>query len=465
MWCEVLKVDRVGTHDNFFELGGDSIQGAILVNKLQDRLGEVVHVLTLFDAQTVSDLSAYLREHYPAAVARLCGTEPAPEAAPARPARRLGPAEVAEFERLVTAGRPRPAGAAGPKNPPAVFVLAPPRSGTTLLRVMLAGHPRLFGPPELELLSFGTLQERKASFAGRGSFRLEGAVRAVMELKGCDAEQAKRVMADCEERGLTTQQFYRLLQDWVGGRVLVDKTPSYALDRRVLGRAEAEFDGALYVHLLRHPYATIHSFEESRMAQWLFRHGHRFSERELGELFWLVCHRNVVEFLKGVPEGRKHRVRFEDLVSRPEETARGLCGFLGLEYDPGVVQPYRDKEARMTDGIHAVSKMVGDPKFHTHQGINPSVADSWARDYTEDFLGELTRELARQLGYHDLTPPLAKAAARPALPPIPRLSREDDRDEILASVDQLSDQDVDSLLREMLDGGADTPPAQTEAGR
>jgi hypothetical protein len=465
MWCEVLKLDRVGVHDNFFELGGDSIQGAILVNQLQERLGEIVHVLTLFDAQTVSDLAAYLREHYPTGVARMCGSELPRETTTAKPIRQIGAAEVALFEQLFIGGRPQRAGAAGAKNPPAIFVLAPPRSGTTLLRVMLAGHERLFGPPELELLSFSTLQERKTFFAGRGSFRLEGTIRALMEIEGCDAEQAKQLMAEYEDQGMATQQFYRLLQERIGGRILVDKTPNYAFDRQVLGRAEVEFDGALYLHLLRHPYGMIHSFEESKMAQWLFQYKHRFSDRELGEMLWLISHRNIVDFLEGVPEKRQHRVRFEDLVHRPEATGRELCDFLGLEFDPDIVQPYRDKEARMTDGIHAVSKMIGDPKFHKHQGIDASVADNWARDYTEDFLGELSREMARKLGYDNLTLPLAKepsrvaASARPALTPIPRLSREDNGEKILANLDQMSDQDVDSLLREMMAGGSGTPPA------
>jgi acyl transferase domain-containing protein len=465
MWREVLNLDRVGIHDNFFELGGDSIEGAILVNMLQERLGEFVHVLTLFDTQTVSDLAAYLREHYPAGVARMCGVELTQETTTAKPARQIGPAEVALFEQMVTGWMPQRAGAAGAKNSPAIFVLAPPRSGTTLLRVMLAGHARLFGPPELELLSFNTLPERKAFFAGRGSFRLEGSLRAIMEIQGCDAEQAEQVMAEYEDQGMTTQQFYRLLQGWIGSRVLVDKTPTYAMDRTVLERAEQEFEGALYLHLLRHPYGMIHSFEESKMSQWLFQYKHRFSDRELGELVWLVSHRNIVAFLEGVPKERQHRVRFEDLVQQPEATGRELCDFLGLEFDEDVVQPYRDKEARMTDGLHAVSKMIGDPKFHTHQGIDPSVADNWTRDYTEDFLGDLTREMARHLGYENLTPPLAKAPVRaappvrPAMTPIPRLSREDNGEQILANLDQMSDQDVDSLLRQMMNGGTN-PPVQ-----
>ena len=53
-------------------------------------------------------------------------------------------------------------------------MLSPPRSGSTLLRVMLGGNPRLFAPPELELLNFDTLAERRDAFPGRDAFRLEG---------------------------------------------------------------------------------------------------------------------------------------------------------------------------------------------------------------------------------------------------------------------------------------------------
>lgn len=53
----------------------------------------------------------------------------------------------------------------------------------------------------------------------------------------------------------------------------------------------------------------------------------------------------------------------------------------------------------MTDGLHGVSIMRGDPKFHRHAGIDPAVADHWRRDHAEDFLGDATWELAEALGY------------------------------------------------------------------
>jgi len=258
----VLGSEQVGVHDSFFALGGNSITGAVLINRLQQELGEIVHVVVIFDAPTVAELAAHLQREHPAAVARRFGGElavgaavPAPgrprqlqaavETAPDRlpelaTAAIVAPVDdgkLAELRRLLRplAFRPRVAAA---KNPPAVLVLSPPRSGTTLMRVMLAGHPGLFAPPELELLSFGTMAERRAAFSGRDSFWLEGLLRAVMEARGVDAAGAAAIVEEAERQDWDTADFYALMQSWLGERRLVDKTPSYALDPAVLARAE-----------------------------------------------------------------------------------------------------------------------------------------------------------------------------------------------------------------------------------
>lgn len=45
-------------------------------------------------------------------------------------------------------------------------------------------------------------------------------------------------------------------------------------------------------------------------------------------------------------EGRVHRVRYEDLVERPEERTRELCAFLDLEFDPAMLDVgYRNTAA------------------------------------------------------------------------------------------------------------------------
>ena len=216
LWREAAGTARAGIHDSFFELGGSSISAAILINRLQERLGEIVHVVAIFDHPTVAGFAAYLARDYPRAVARVWAEEALGEredaAGPSGPvAAKSGSRFCA---RIVIPVSWRPAAL---KNPPAVFVLSPPRSGSTLLRVMLAGHPRLFAPPELELLTFADMAERKAAFSGRDSFWLEGLLRAVMEVRRCGPEEATEILAACEREALPTQELYRRLQGWLGG--------------------------------------------------------------------------------------------------------------------------------------------------------------------------------------------------------------------------------------------------------
>ena len=144
---------------------------------------------------------------------------------------------------------------------------------------MLGGHPALFAPPELELLGFNTLRERAEHFAGRNGFLLEGALRAIMEARQCDAREARRTMTEFEHGGMTVKEFYARLQGWLGGRTLVDKTPSYSLDAAVLRRAEERFDGARYIHLQRHPLSMIRSFIEAKLNDIFVRYKHPFAPR------------------------------------------------------------------------------------------------------------------------------------------------------------------------------------------
>jgi hypothetical protein len=266
------------------------------------------------------------------------------------------------------------------------------------LRVMLAGHPHLFAPPELELLSFNTLRERAEAFAGRNSVWLEGTVRALMEIHGWDAQRAKDFLNRCEQQDLTTQQLYAIMQKQLGQRVLVEKTPAYALDLAILQRAEETFEQAHYIHLIRHPSAMLHSFEEASLDQVFFRYAHPFETRELAELIWLLSHQNIRAFFQAIPADRRIQVHFEELVQNPEGVMRAIAAFLHLEFHSDMLQPYVSQ--RMTDGISASSKMLGDIKFHQPQTIDAGVIDRWQKAPREPVLGEMTRRMAEVLGYH-----------------------------------------------------------------
>ena len=180
--------------------------------------------------------------------------------------------------------------------------------------------------------------------------------------------------------------------------MLVDKTPSYALELEVLRRAEREFAGARYLHLVRRPEAVIHSYEEAHLEQIFPRFAHPYSGREVAEMVWAISQQNILEFLSAVSAERQHRVVFEELVAEPRRVLEGVSEFLGLEYEAGMSEPYRERAERMTDGVRAESKMLGDIKFHEHRGIEAGVGDRWRAAAGDLEIGEVTRELARSLG-------------------------------------------------------------------
>ncbi len=69
-WSAILHFDGIGIYDNFFELGGDSLQATILLNRLQEQLGEAIPSHVLFQVQSINDLADYLRQHCPGAIRR-----------------------------------------------------------------------------------------------------------------------------------------------------------------------------------------------------------------------------------------------------------------------------------------------------------------------------------------------------------------------------------------------------------
>jgi len=71
VWCKTLDLEHVGVDDDFFEIGGDSIRAAVVVNRLQERLGETLYVVAVFEAPTVAELARDLEERHPEAVARV----------------------------------------------------------------------------------------------------------------------------------------------------------------------------------------------------------------------------------------------------------------------------------------------------------------------------------------------------------------------------------------------------------
>lgn len=379
-WCEVLNIpeNALSIKDNLFEIGGDSIIAIKIINKLQKVFDEIFQLATLFEYPTPELFARYIDDKNALSSFR-----------------EIGPAELEEFRKAI---RPISMPPAEAKSGKAVFILAPPRSGSTLLRVILAGNDQLFSPPELELAGFETMADRKQMLSGKFEFLKEGLTRTIMELEGIAVEEAKRMVSEMETSRQPTHEVYQWLQGKLHGRILVDKTPSYAYSLSFLQAIRRQFPEAVYVHLVRNPQSVLHSYAEAKMDQ-IYRYSTPFNALQTGELEWLNCHDNILRFKDSLSPEQYVQVNYEALVKEPETTVRQLCDRIGVVYQDKMIDVYGNKEEKMVDGIHKESKMIGDVKFLTkHQKIDTDSLDRW-REKGMYRLSTLTKEIALKLGY------------------------------------------------------------------
>jgi acyl transferase domain-containing protein/alpha-beta hydrolase superfamily lysophospholipase len=274
-----------------------------------------------------------------------------------------------------------------------VFLLSSPRSGSTLLRVMLAGHPDLFSPPELHLLPFDSMGPWGRTLAP--NYLTEGLQRALMELLRLDAKAAQAAVQSMIDADKPAQQIYAMLQDLAGDRMVVDKSPTYGVNIATLRRAEVLFERPRYIHLVRHPFAVIESFVRNRMDK--LAGIETQDPYGLAEQAWLTTNNNIRRFLQEVDPARRHFMKYEQLVTDPEAVARSLCAFLEIPFEPAMLKPYEG--ARMTDGVHARSLPIGDPAFLSHSEIDSKLANAWRVVELPWTVGPETSDLAETFGY------------------------------------------------------------------
>lgn len=445
IWVRVLGIADIGIFDNFFEIGGDSLLGMRVINAIQEKANSTVHITALLEFPTISSLSEYLEKNYFNSELNVDGAD----------SRDNIIIDQDLLNRFSTGFRSSltPLSESGQKNSRAIFLLSPPRSGSTLLRAMLAGHNGLFSPPELELLKFNNLGERwNASLESSTMF--EGVIEALMNIHSCSAEQAYALMRKYENAKLPIKDFYAQIQKWIEPRILVDKTPSYAFNGETLARAEAYFENAFYIHLTRHPAGMIRSFENAKLDLMVTRRVREnipFGRKTLGELIWLLAETNIQKFLRAIPSNRKQFIKFEDLVHDPERVLRELCASLDLAFDQSMLNPYADKRQRMTGGVHQESRTIGDPNFHKHSMVDAGIADEWKRDPSQIMLSELTWKVAETYGY---SPSHSKDEASQSVARMASSEGNANIDsELLESVQSLSEEEVGSLLENLLRQG------------
>lgn len=255
-----------------------------------------------------------------------------------------------------------------------LFLLAPPRSYTSLINAMLGQHPQAYGLPELCLFNVNVLKElwiRDSDEMSDDSRARQGVLRAAAELYAGEQTKASITMANhwaAARQEWTTAEVYRELVDTIHPLVSVEKSPAYTLDiKRMLAIHEA-FPNARYVHLTRHPVGqckSVMKMNEGAFA--LYANSIDFLEdRAIVEpqYAWYDLNINILNFLDIIPDDRKIRIRGEDIMSDPPSQLAEICRWLGLRDDAEAVDDMMHPERSPYACFGPITALFGnDPNF------------------------------------------------------------------------------------------------------
>ncbi|HVC60461.1 MAG TPA: sulfotransferase [Acetobacteraceae bacterium] len=207
------------------------------------------------------------------------------------------------------------------------FIVGAGRSGTTLLRLILAGHSRLHIPPETWFL-----RPLVRDFPLTGALTQPQVERAIetmvrherwpdMHLAADDLRRQAAALARPALVDLIDLVYHHLLNTSSRQR-LGDKTPHYFA---IVPELATLYPRAKFIHLVRDGRDVAIS--------WIDAGWQRYYEPGFE---WPAAIARLRMDRTAYPD-RTLEVRYEDLVRHPAEVAQHICGFLGETFEPSML--------------------------------------------------------------------------------------------------------------------------------
>lgn len=264
-----------------------------------------------------------------------------------------------------------------------IFVISQPRSGSTLLQRILAGHPDIQTSAETWLMLHPVYGRRdKGIEAEFGAGWRATAVSEFLE----NYTDGAHVYDDATRAWAQVLYSNALVRS--GRKIFLDKTPRYFFIIPDLYRL---FPEARFVFLLRNPMAVLASELDTYVkGNWPILGDFAPDLRDAPRL--------ILDGIRLLGDAAI-QIRYEDLVTEPESSIAALCRYLGIEFHESMLDYSRTP---------APKGVMNDPVgVHRHTRPSSSSVDKWmrladdpqARHFGLSYLHDLGRETLSALGY------------------------------------------------------------------
>ncbi len=211
-----------------------------------------------------------------------------------------------------------------------IYIVGVGRSGTSLLQSMLHAHSKLTSAPESHFFrSYLSKKGKTATFERKGSTEFRKILRNDKHFRRLelDPESFKALEGVTFSMVDLYTEINELLKSRNAKSRLVDKDPR---NLENISSINQHFPEAQIIHIIRDPRDVVFS---KLKANWSSRRP-----------YWLHAMIGEAQMKYGLKSARGlrptsyHQLRYEDLLEDPEGVLKGLCGFLDIAFEEGMLR-------------------------------------------------------------------------------------------------------------------------------
>ncbi len=230
-----------------------------------------------------------------------------------------------------------------------IFIVGAARSGTTLLRFMLLGNPRIYIPPQSDFIPrlFGrqptaTLSRQQAIRAAEFIFNAHPFIKDWRDER-LVAEAFVDSLPD-RRPGTLLNTLYSQYAHQYGAERWGDKSPTYTGYIHLMSEI---FPDAQFIHIIRDgrdvALSTVETFQKDFHIDLYF-----------AASSWDRRVRAAMTTGRQLGVNRYREIRYEQLVNDPERVLEETCAFLGETFHPAMLEPQKQAHDRLSPkGVHA----------------------------------------------------------------------------------------------------------------
>lgn len=264
-----------------------------------------------------------------------------------------------------------------------IFLISQPRAGSTLLQLILSGHPDIAttSEPWVALHPVFAIKESGICAIYNSNFS-RNAVSDFLKQIGEDEKFYK------QQIGNFLLSFYNQALLHQGKKIFLDKTPRYY---HIIDELAEIFSEAKFILLYRNPLAVLNSI----LKTWCHNNLSNLIEYK-DDLLLAPC--KMLEFEKKI-KNKTYRVNYEAFVYNPEGVLKSICDFIGIIFHESMLDYSRagNKEWKFGDqiGVYKSTRPTANAVDNWKKGLT----DPQKKILAKSYIKKLGSEVIQEMGY------------------------------------------------------------------